>query len=204
MTTVRSKLLSQKAEQKKFISQWNYQLLPCVEMALAPVHECPCLPAPGCKILKSVHPLPEVMTDKNKHLINYVTNLNGDIVYDYMTWKEKKHKKGNKYTGGDPDYWIRNGYLYSTYRTGPKILVMEILAEDPLVAEAFPSFCPGVEDTSCSSPLDKDFPIDTDLIDTLVELCVQELIGIFKQNTEDLTNTTTDTHANAANNQESK
>jgi hypothetical protein len=161
-------------------------------MIKAPIHECPCLPPIGCEILKSKNPLPKIMTDYNKHVINYVTSLEGSIVYDYITWKEKKHKKGSKFTGSAPDYWIRNGYLYSTYRTGPKILTLEILAEDPLEALAFPSFCPGVvSEADCISPLQTEFPIDSDLIDTLIELAAIELIDRFKQNTEDLTNNTT-------------
>ena len=40
--------------------------------------------------------------------------------------------------------------------------------------------------------MDKEFPLDNDMVDTLVELSVNELIVLFNQNIEDLTNDSKD------------
>jgi len=195
MVTLRSKLLTQEAKQKQKINDWNYYPLPCVELISAPKHECPCLPPIGCSILKSKHKLPKPMTNLFKHLIRSVTDLNGEIVYDPTEWGKLKYKKGNKYTKGSPEYWIRNGYLYTIYRSGPKVLTIEMLAEDPMEAFLFPSYCGDPEEDTCVDPMKMVFPLDNDMVDTLVELAVKELVLLFKQNKEDLTNTTTDADA---------
>jgi hypothetical protein len=64
------------------------------------------------------------------------------------------------------------------------------LWEDPLEALAFASYCddPNDTDIDCEGPLDKNFPIDLDMVDTLVEICVKELIGVFNQSIEDRSN----------------
>ena len=195
MVSLRSKLITQEAKQKQKVNDWNYQELPCVELIKASKHECPCLPAIGCTILKSKEPLPKPLTNLHKHLIRAVTSLDGSIVYDPTEWKKLKYRKGNKYTPYTPEYWIRNNHLYTMHRHGPKVLFVELLAEDPLEAENFPSFCGNISTEECNNPLEGKFPIDNDMVDTLVELASAELISVFKQNTEDLTNTTTDSDA---------
>jgi hypothetical protein len=197
MLSVRSKLISQEAKKKQRISQWNYQTIPCIELEIAPIHECPCLPPIGCKILKTKYPLPQPLTNLNNHLIQSVTSLDGNIVYSEIGWTEKKYKASNKYTADKPDYFIRNNYLYITHKNGPKIITVTGLFDDPLEAENYPSFCPdedckGENCNDCGSPLDKDFPIDNDLVDTLIEICINELVILFSKNVEDLTNNTQD------------
>lgn len=201
MLTVRAKLISQEAKKKQKISQWNYQTIPCVELVKASTHECPCLPPIGCSILKTKYPLPKPMVDLNQHLIQSVTSIDGSIVYSEVSWTEKKYKGSNKYTGNKPDYFIRNEYLYITHRKGPKIIAITGLFDDPLEAENYPSYCPD-EDCNgktikedcgnCGSYLDKDFPIDNDLVDTLIEMSVNELVILFSKGMEDLTNNTQD------------
>ena len=197
IVTVRAKLVSEKSKKKQKISQWNYQTLPCVELEIAPIHECPCIPPAGCKILKTKYPLPKPLTNLNAHLIQSVTSLDGSIVYSEIGWTEKKYKSFNKYTADKPDYFIRNNYLYITHKNGPKIITITGLFEDPLEVESYPSYCPsddckGGECNDCVSPLDKEFPIDDDLLDTLVEMSFNELIILFNQNIEDLTNDSKD------------
>lgn len=199
IVTVRAKLISQEAKKRQKINQWNYQTIPCVELEKAPIHECPCLPPVGCAILKTKLPLPKPITDLNHHLLQSVTSLDGMTIYSEIGWTEKKYKASNRYTANKPDYFIRNDYLYITHRSGPKIITVTGLFEDPLEAENYPSFCD--EDCNekerdctenCGSPLDKEFPIDNDMIDTLVEMTFNELIILFGQNVEDLTNDSKD------------
>ena len=58
-----------------------------------------------------------------------------------------------------------------------------------MLVEKFPSFCQDCTDcVDCTSPLDKEFPIDNDMIDTLIDMCKQELIEQFSQMIEDATN----------------
>ena len=189
MLTVRSKLISQEAKKKQKINQWSYQTIPCVELIKAEVHECPCLPPIGCEILRSKYPIPKPMTDLNNHLIQSVTTLDGSVIFSEISWNEKKYKSSNKYTANKPDYYIRNNYLYITHKSGLKVIAITGLFDDPVLVEKFPSFCQDCVDCQdCTSPLDKEFPIDNDMIDTLIDMCKQELIEQFSQMIEDTTN----------------
>ena len=189
MLTVRSKLISQEAKKKQKINQWSYQTIPCIELIKAQVHECPCLPPIDCEILRSKYPIPKPMTDLNNHLIQSVTTLDGSVIFSEISWNEKKYKSSNKYTANKPDYYIRNNYLYITHKSGLKVIAITGLFDDPVSVEKFPSFCQDCVDCQdCTSPLDKEFPIDNDMIDTLIDMCKQELIEQFSQMIEDTTN----------------
>jgi len=186
----RARLIKQKLDKNQIVSTWNTQVLNCVELEVAPAHECPCLPPVGCSILKSKYPLPKPVNSRNKELIEYVTSIDGSIIYAETTWNEKKYKKGNKYTKDKPDYYIRNGYLYLTHKSGPRVVTIGGVFEDPVEASDYSNYCDTVVD--CVNPLDLDFPIDEDQVDTLVEMTTKELIVVFTQMKEDLTNDSKD------------
>jgi len=196
LITARSKLIGQKVNKRQKMSQWTYQTLPCVKMIEAPVHECPCLPPLGCKIMRSDLPLPDPVTDMNRHMIQSVTSIDGSIIYSEVTWKEKQYKKGARYTSVKPDFFIRNNYLYITYKDGPELVAVTALFEDPLAADIFPSYCddPDCETClDCESYFDKEFIADNDMIEVIIEMAVNELVNMFSQMPEDRTNDGKDT-----------
>lgn len=193
MVTVRNRLLFQKSNKKQKINQWNYQVLPCVELIAAPIHECPCLPPVGCQILRSKNPLPKPLSGLNNHLLQYVSSLDGSIIYSEVSFQEYKYKKGNKYTSNKPDYWVHNGYLYITHKSGPKLITASGIFEDPLAQENYTPYCEECEDCKeCESMLDKVFPLDGELIEPLIELATQELVVLFSQIPQDSTNNSKD------------
>lgn len=194
MITVRSKLISQEAKKRQKINQWNYQTINCIELIKAPVHECPCLPPLGCEILRSKFPIPKPLTDLSTHLIQSVTTIDGSVVFSEIGWIEKKYKSANKFTANKPDYYIKNNYLYITHKNGLRVITLTGLFDNPLEVEKYQSYCPGecVDCYECQSVLEKEFPMDNDLIDTLIDMCKQELIEQFSQMTEDKTNNSAD------------
>tara|TARA_R110000772_G_scaffold261973_1_gene380809 strand:+ start:401 stop:1141 length:741 start_codon:yes stop_codon:yes gene_type:complete len=193
LLTVRSKLLSQMANKRQLISQWNYQTIPCVELVKAPIHECPCAPPMGCEIYKTTQELPEPLSKLDSHMLQSVTSIDGSIIYDEIGWKEAKYKAGNKYTATKPDYILRSKYLYVIQRKGATVIAITGLFEDPFAVTQYPSSCGDCTDCdSCASPLDIEFPIDNDMIDTLVEMAAQELIFVFTQGKQDKDNNTSD------------
>lgn len=191
LLSVRAKLISQQSNKKQKINQWNYQTLNCVELILAMPYECPCLPPIGCEILRTKHPLPRPLSNLNKHLIQSVTSVNGDVIFSEITWDEKKYKKSSKYTSNKPDYFIKNNYLYITHKSGLKVITITALFDDPLEALRYPSLCNDAS-SNCVSELDKEFFIDNDLIDSLIDLSKQELLEQFSQMKNDNTNNAVD------------
>lgn len=193
--TVRSKLISQEANKKQKINQWNYQTLNCVELIEAEKHECPCIVGYGCTILRSKYKIPKPLTGLNAHLIQSVSTIDGSITFAETTWNVKKYKKGSKYTSNKPDYYIRNGYLYLTVNKSIALISITYLLDDPLEGYIFDSYCKNescLECIDCESYLEKEFPISNDLLDTLIDMCKEELISQFSQMIEDKTNNTSD------------
>jgi len=196
MVTVRSKLISQSAKKKQKINQWSYQTIPCIELIKAELHECPCIPPLGCDILRSKYPIPKPLTDLNSHLIQSVSTLEGNVIFSEITWNEKKYKSSNKYTANKPDYFIRNNYLYITHRSGLKVITLTGLFDNPLEVENFPSFCECDDCNNCESILEKEFPIDNDMIETLIDITKIELIEQFSQMVRDSSNNSEDNTSN--------
>lgn len=194
LVTVRSKLISEKIKKKQKINQWNYQTLPCVELIKTHASECPCIPPTGCEILRSKYKLPKPLSNYDNHIIQSVTSLNGDITFSETSWNEKKFKNFNKYTAKKPDYYFRDGYLYITVNTKLKLITVTGIFEDPIEVDNFPSFCDeNCKDCQdCESMFDKEFVVDNDMIDALIELSLNELIQVFGQSFEDATNNTRD------------
>lgn len=194
LLSTRAEILRQTLNKKQKISDWVYQTLSCIELIEAEIHECPCIPPIGCKILKSRYPLPAPITSMDYHGINSVTSIDGNVSYSYTTWEAKKYKKASKYTSANPDYFIKNGYLFVTHKSGPKILSITGLFESPLDVYTFMSYCDEdcVDCEQCVAYSDLEFPLDSSMLETVIQIAVQELIGLFNQNREDQTNNTKD------------
>lgn len=193
LLSVRSKLISEEIKKKQKVNQWNYQSLPCIELQKAYPNECPCIPPLGCEILRSVHKLPKPLTNYDNHIIQSVTDLNGEVTFSETSWNEKKYKGGNKYTSTKPDYFIHNGYLFITHKIKIRVINLVGIFEDPFAEDSFPSYCNECTDCDdCRSVLEKEFPIDEDMIDALIELASIELLDRFNQGIEDRTNNSAD------------
>src|SRR5690606_3881012 len=85
LVTSRQRLISQQLRKRQFISDWNYVILPCVELIKVPAHECPCLPPVGCSVYGTKHPLPKPLTDLSSHRIAWVMSIEGSIRIDAIT-----------------------------------------------------------------------------------------------------------------------
>jgi hypothetical protein len=193
----RSKLLAQQSNKNQSISQWTYQTIPCVELIQAAPYECPCVPAAGCSLLRSRYPIPEPITSLKGNLIQSVSSLDGSLIIDSTSFATAKYAEGNKFTSKKPQYLFYNNYLFITISKVLKVVQVTELAENPEDVWNFPSFCEDECTDCCLSPLDRQFPLDNDLIDTAVQLTVNELISIFTQMREDRFNNSTDDTANS-------
>lgn len=189
LITVRSRLLVQKAKAHQKISQWNYQTLECIPLQEALKHECPLGIPDKCVILRSVEPLPKILTDMDNLMIQSVTTIDGSLEFTETFWENLTNKNGNRFTKYSPEYYIRNGYLYITLLKSLELVQLTAIFGDPVEAEGYGT-CG--ENTDCINLLDKEFPIDHDLIDMAVKMASDELILLFSQMTEDKVNNASD------------
>ena len=193
LLSVRSRLISQQAKKKQRVSQWNYQTIPCIELVKVPAHDCPCLPPIGCEILRSKYKLPAPLSGLSDDLIDWVRSIEKSIKIDRITINALTAQKGNKYTAKKLQFFIENEYLYISTPSNLKVVAMRALFEDPIEAEQFKGYCDeDCTDCDCIDYLGYEFPIDTDLVDTLIEMAVKEVVILFSQSPEDLSNNTRD------------
>lgn len=190
LVSSRNRLVSQQVKKRQKISDWNYIVLPCVELIQVDNHSCPCIPAPGCKVYRTKYKLPKVLTDLNIHLIQWVMSIDSGKMLDEISREAYLYHAGNKYTAKHLRYILEDGHLFVYGDKIPKFIRIKLLAEDPIEAYNFPSACKeNCEDCQdCTNMMDKEFPIDGDLVDTLIELAAKELVEFFSQGQEDQSN----------------
>lgn len=194
LLTVRARLISQDARKKQRISQWNYQVIPCVELIKVPDHECPCIPLAGCEILRSRYKLPKPISGLSGTLIQSVTSIDRSKKISEISINAISAQKGNKYAFKTIDYFIENEYLYiSTPKSAIGVVRVVGLFEDPIETKKFKSFCGECKECEdCVDYQEEEFPIDNDSIDAMVELALNELVILFGQSVQDNRNNTND------------
>jgi len=170
LCSARGRLLAQKVNKKQKVGQASYQTLPCMALVPAPAHECACLPPMGCKTLRTKDRLPAPLSGMDRHVIQSVTSVDGEVTYSETSWAEKRYRRANKWTGDKPDYYLRQGHLYLTARGWPGAVSVTGLFGDPLEVPpaAEGNFPCGSEVVDCGSHLEREFPVDADLVDALL------------------------------------
>lgn len=191
LITARSTLIRQQSNKNQKINHWAYQVLPCVELITAPIHECiDCTPS-KCTILRTKFKLPKLISDLDKMLFKSVTGLDGQTRFDSDSFENTKYGSGNKYTANKPEYYQRNGYIYIKPSKLIDVITIEGLFEDPIEVWNFPSSCPCV-DCKCKDILEIELPIDRNLLRPMIQLANEELIVMLKQMKEDRSNNSQD------------
>lgn len=193
LITTRARVLSNDIKKKQYISNWNYQIIPCIELEEAPMNQCPCIPPIGCTVLRSVHPLPKFLTDLNGELIQRVSDINSTFKIEFASINAINSLKGNKYSKKSINYFIHGGHLYIVGNTNLKLVSLVGVFENPLEVIQFEAFCK--ECTKCGeciSYLNEDFPLDLDKIDSVIQLTIEEILPSFSSAVEDLTNDSKD------------
>lgn len=193
LVSSRQMLVSQQIKKKQKVSDWTYTVLPCVELIKVPKHECPCVVEEGCEVFRTKFPLPKTLTDLNSHIIEYVMSIENSMKIEEISRTEMMFTAGNKYTKKSAKYVIEKGHLYFPVSNSPGAIKIKMIVEDPLQAYKYPSLCECTDCNDCESILSKEFPIDGDLIETLVEMARIELVEMFSQRQEDITNNSVDT-----------
>ena len=97
LLTTRAKLISEQAKKKQRVSQWNYQVISCIELIKVPAHECPCLPPIGCDMLRSKYKLPKPLSGLSGSLIQTVTTIDRGKKLNEVSMNAVKSLTGNKY-----------------------------------------------------------------------------------------------------------
>lgn len=160
--TIRSLLLYRKINKKQKISIQNYQTL---SMALDN--------DVSNNVIRTENFVPNIVNSFDNYLIDFVGNWDESVLYSRVSSLEFRYRNANKYTKSLPVYTINDRHIYvNEYDDG--LISIKALFEDPLEVYRLQ------DRYKCVSSLDLEFPIDSTLLDSLVQLCVEELIMLFQ------------------------
>lgn len=193
LVSSRNKLVAQQVKKRQKVSDWNYVVLPCIELIQVESHKCPCIPAKGCKVYRTKHVLPKILTDLNTHLIDWVMSIDNIRVINPTTREGYLYVNGSKYTAKNLRYILEEGHLFVYGEKIPQFITAKILPEDPIDAYMYTNACECTDCDDCGSITDMLFPIDGDLVDTLIEMTIQELDFFIRGGQEDQSNNAADT-----------
>lgn len=157
LLTSRSRLLVQELNKFRTISSSCYQSL-LVELSfVASTYD------PNSNALRSVNKIPSIISGRDKPLIRQVSNINGTLNIYYATKEANKYYNHNKITGNSLYYYFSDGYLYIKNSNVLKSIVIDAVFSNPLdIPDSLPF-------------LEREFPIESSLIDALIILTLQEL-----------------------------
>lgn len=187
LCSARSMLIKREINQKRQVSDWIVQTIPCLQLITALPNECPCAPIPGCKILRSKLPIPKPVQSAIGPELEAVTNQNGNKIYSKTDWVRRKYKSGAKFTADIADYFIKDNYLFIDESNLLEYISISGVFEDPLEV-AYADACKA----PCIDPYREEFPIDEHLTDAVIQMATQELVQVFKAMPSDQENDSLD------------
>ncbi len=188
----RNLILRREADKKRRMSSWNIQTIECIKLELVDPNNCPCVVPSGCKLLKTTCKLPRPLQTTFGSSVSSITSLDGSTLFGKTDWVRKRYKNGDKYTSEVADYFIRDEYLWITHDKLLEWVAVSAIFEDPVEVELFPynsaCSCACTETDCCPYPPDLEFPVDSNLVDAIIQMAAQELVQLFKAIPEDTTN----------------
>jgi len=185
-----AKVLEQRLNKKQAVGDLQYTFL-CVELEKVPIQECIALVGKGCEIWRSKCNLPSPIVSRSKQEIESVTSVDSNIEFNPSMWSSFKYSKHDTYTPNSPQYFLRNNKIYVTGNvdaiTGNAIeyILVSVLVEDPVAALQFCNTNIQGE-AECFDPFAVSLNLTGQDYDNAVILTIEELIGIFTKNKEDI------------------
>ena len=177
----RAKLIRNKVAKDYFVSDFNFQTMPCVSLEMSKLLDCNCLPTGvGCPILRTSQPLPEILTGRNSYLVRRITDMQGNDI-PLTTFDTFKYSKYSFWKKDKVSAFIRDNYLYVTNTTYLEKISLTALFFDHLEVN-------DCNDTECFDPLTSVFPMDKELVDALLKMTYQEFLAIAYRVPQDIEN----------------
>jgi len=184
LSVSRAMLIERKADKYSFISDQSFQTL-CVAMELGSFHNCCEGPQDDCKILKSVVPLPKMLTTRWGNFIK-VMYLDGEVIPETSISKNRFTEFSLTDTKLKDGWFINDNHLYILNNKELVLVLMNGLFSDPnQIAELN---CSTTNSDICPDYLSEEFPIDADLIDPMYKMTLEILLTSYKLPKDEINN----------------
>ena len=150
------------------------------------------LPKTDIEILRTKFKLPTPILGMEDKVMDSFTTIDGRTIFDKTTYKTSKYSIGKKYTSTKPSFYLLDQRGYINFKSKLKGVNINGLFYDPIEAARFPSLCRDCSECDCKDYMDYEFPVDGDILNTIVKMAVNELIVFFSQMKEDRSNNALD------------
>lgn len=191
----RATVVENKLRDDKTIARTNEQVVSCAKLIKSTPNECNCLNLVNCAIYRTECKLPRTLSNYTHYEIKTVTSLDGSVVFIETTWDNAHYIPNRRYTSKYPFFMVYNDYIFviNNYIDAEPIEYISFagIFEDPIKALAC-NACVGPSTDApingdafnlpkCDSVYNFDFPLTGKLLDTAVQLVLQELIPNYNQ-----------------------
>lgn len=190
ISSVRKRLLVNKANKSHSLDQSTYATIPFIKMIPVSSVECDTFSHLGCTIYRSEKKLPNILESKFGFLIEWVMPLDKKYTIDRVNRDGERYSQFAKFTAKRKRYVIESDYLYIINIQSPKALTLRAVFSDSVQYHLYIKNTCGKKD--CLPLPKKSFFIDSSEEDTLIKMASQELIEIFYRMIEDKTNNNQD------------
>lgn len=174
LQVARARLIEQKIDKYHFISEQSYQDW-CVDLELSSFHSCCEAPELDCKVLKSTIAVPKFLNSRwGNHL--KVMDLEGRVLPEI---KLTQTRFALYALSRQPIGWfMHNNHLYIVNSKALTKVILNGLYNDP--EEIHNYNCPGTG-SNCPEFMQEEFPIDSDLVDSMYKVALDLLLLATKQ-----------------------
>ena len=185
LLSVRAILIKQLRSKNNRLNSDNYTILNCIKLIKVDAINCPCIPVTGCKVYRSEFKIPSIIEERDRLIIEFVSSLDNSVIFTMSDVIKYRFSSGNRFNSNF--YIYQNGYIYVYGKKLPKYIMIKAVLENP--SETYEGDCEEeCIGCGCMSNYDKEFPIQSALIEPMLEFTNKELIGMFSQMREDLSN----------------
>jgi hypothetical protein len=179
MLTVRNTLLAQKANKNQLLASSNYNTI-TEKLVLVPS------PINGItsKLYRTANQIPNIVYKLDSPLVLTVQNrdVNNPFYITMTTYDKARYAKSSQYTANNKKYFIHNSYIYFI-GIDCDLREVDITAiwENVLFNK-----------NSCKPYQDYEFPLQGELVESMIQMCQETLIKIFYPIIHDTLNNTVD------------
>jgi deoxyadenosine/deoxycytidine kinase len=159
----RARVISQELDRYKHIAQECYQTLAVSLTYSNMIYDT------NTQILKSVNKIPSIITERNKPVIQSVSNINDTLQLYPVSQENTKYTDYNKYTGTKLYYYFIDNYLHIKNSDNLGTIIITAVFFNPLDIPNTLSFP------------DREFPIDGSLVDSVISLTLEELLLVLNK-----------------------
>jgi hypothetical protein len=191
LISARSLLIKRELDKRKKLSQRSIEYLECIPLETASKYDCGFSVPPNCTVLKTRCKIPKAINSNYGDYIASVSTIDGSHMFSKSSWERVRYIKGQKYTSSNPVFYFKNDYLFLLVNKNSKFEDLKFITMGGVFEDALGFKCePACSDfvRSCENLDEREFIVEDHLIDPIIGMAVQELLGVFATMPEDREN----------------